>query len=154
MQVHANGGILSESEYPYAAGTSGAAGKCRASDPSVQPAVTITGYVDLPASAAGQLIDEEELRAMVAERPVAVAVEGDQHVFQMYKSGVLDVSNDECGTKVDHAVLVVGYGTDNGLEYWKIKNSWGTSWGEDGYYRIVEDSNACGVATDVVHSAA
>ena len=48
MQVHANGGILSESEYPYAAGTSCAAGKCRASDPSVQPAVTITGYVDLP----------------------------------------------------------------------------------------------------------
>ena len=69
---------------------------------------------------------------MVAERPVAVAVEGDQHVFQMYKSGVLDVSNDECGTKVDHAVLVVGYGTDGGLEYWKIKNSWGTSWGEAG----------------------
>ena len=62
---------------------------------------------------------------MVAERLVAVAVEGDQHVFQMYKSGVLDVSNDECGTKVDHAVLVVGYGTDGGLEYWKIKNSWG-----------------------------
>ena len=76
MQVHANGGILSESEYPYAAGTSGAAGKCRTSDPSVQPAVTITGYVDLPASAAGQLIDEEELRAMVAERPAEEFADG------------------------------------------------------------------------------
>ena len=111
---------------------------------------------------------------MVAERPVAVAVEGDQHVFQMYKSGVLDVSNDECGTKVDHAVLVVGYGTDGGLEYWKIKNSWGTSWGEagacccfhfpttsttpastltppppppPGYFRLIRNKNACGVAT-------
>ena len=108
--------------------------------------MTITGYVDLPASAAGQLIDEEELRAMVAERPVAVAVEGDQHVFQMYKSGVLDVSNDECGTKVDHAVLVVGYGTDGGLDYWKIKNSWGKSWGEDGYIRVIHGKDECGLA--------
>ena len=107
--------------------------------------MTITGYVDLPSSAAGQLIDEEELRAMVAERPVAVAVEGDQHVFQMYKSGVLDVSIDECGTKVDHAVLVVGYGPDGGLDYWKIKNSWGTSWGAAGVFRLARNKNAGGV---------
>ena len=85
-QVHANGGILSESEYPYAAGTSGAAGKCHLR-PVGAAAVTITGYVDLPASAAGQLIDEEELGAMVAERPVAVAVEGDQQCSRCTRAG-------------------------------------------------------------------
>merc|ERR1711964_590240 len=55
---------------------------------------------------------------------------------------------------LDHAVLVVGYGTDNGVDYWKIKNSWAADWGENGYYRIVRGENKCGVAMDAVHSVA
>jgi hypothetical protein len=55
-------------------------------------------------------------------------------------------------TYLDHAVLAVGYGVQDDLKYWVIKNSWGTAWGEDGYYRLVRDENHCGVANFAVHS--
>merc|ERR1712050_581757 len=77
---------------------------------------------------------EGALEAAVAQQPVSVAIEADQPVFQHYQSGVL--TNDACGSNLDHGVLVVGYGVDNGQKYWKVKNSWGTTFGEEGYIRI------------------
>ena len=73
-------------------------------------------------------------------------IEADQSVFQLYSSGVLDSSS--CGTKLDHGVLVVGYGHDpiSGLDFWKVKNSWGTSWGEAGYIKMVRGKNMCGIS--------
>jgi cathepsin H len=68
--------------------------------------------------------------------------------FRFYKSGVF--SSDSCGTKpkdVNHAVLAVGYGTENGADYWLVKNSWGTEWGDGGFFKIQRDTNECGVAT-------
>ena len=67
---------------------------------------------------------------------MAVAVEADKFCFQMYSSGVMD--NPKCGTELDHAVLVVGYGTDDksGLDYWYVKNSWDMTWGDEGYIRL------------------
>jgi len=86
----------------------------------------------------------------VVRQPVAVAVEADAFVFQHYKSGVL--SQDSCGNRVDHAVLVVGYGvTENGIAYWLVKNSWGARWGEAGYLRIqrgVPKEGECGIKTE------
>ena len=66
-------------------------------------------------------------------------------VFQHYKTGVFD--SDACGTKLDHAVLVVGYGEDNGTPYWIMKNSWGTVWGEEGYMQvqIADGAGICGI---------
>ena len=85
------------------------------------------------------------MAAALAQQPLSVEVEADRDVFRYYKSGVLDDSKG-CGLQVDHAVTAVGYGTsDKGVKYWKIKNSWGTTWGEAGYIRLVRGKNMCGI---------
>jgi len=90
---------------------------------------------------------EDSLEAAVAQQPVSVAIEADQFVFQHYTGGVL--TNDACGSTLDHGVLAVGYGTDNGQKYWKVKNSWDTVFGEQGYIRIekgkASDGGECGI---------
>jgi len=85
---------------------------------------------------------ENALEAAVAQQPVSVAIEADKSVFQHYTSGVL--TDDACGENLDHGVLAVGYGVDNGVKYWKVKNSWGTTFGEDGYIRIERGDAASG----------
>ena len=91
----------------------------------------MTGYKDVSGGESG-------LASAVQQQPVSVAIEADQSSFQMYSSGILTGS---CGTNLDHGVFVVGYGTDGGQEYWKVKNSWGSSWGEAGYVRIEKGSS-------------
>merc|ERR1712050_302092 len=89
---------------------------------------------------------EGALEAAVAQQPVSAAIEADQPVFQHYHSGVL--TNDACGSNLDHGVLAVGYGVDNGQKYWKVKNSWGEVFGEEGYIRIAKgmpDGGKCGI---------
>ena len=92
--------------------------------------------------------DENELKKAVSLQPVSVAIEADSTHFRQYHSGIFDYNG--CGTDLDHAVLVIGYGTENGIDYWIVKNSWGTNWGEDGYIRIkrnTENSKGqCGIA--------
>jgi len=86
---------------------------------------------------------EMDLEAAVAQQPVSVAIEADQSVFQHYTSGIL--TDDACGENLDHGVLAVGYGTDEkGQKYWKVKNSWGETFGEDGYIRIEKGDPAKG----------
>ncbi|KAJ1440392.1 Peptidase C1A, papain C-terminal [Sesbania bispinosa] len=81
----------------------------------------IDGYEDVPS------YNENALKRAVAHQPVSVAIEASGRALQLYQSGVF---TGKCGTRLDHGVVVVGYGTENGVEYW-----WGTGWGEDGYFK-------------------
>ena len=85
--------------------------------------------------------------AVGLHKPTSIAFDCTDH-FRFYKSGVF--SSDDCGTKpkdVNHAVLAVGYGTEDGADYWLVKNSWGAEWGDGGFFKIQRDTNECGVAT-------
>jgi KDEL-tailed cysteine endopeptidase len=89
--------------------------------------------------------DVEQMKAALAEAPLAVNLQAST-VFKSYTSGILD--DPLCGNQHNHAVLAVGYGiADDGQEFWTVKNSWGTGWGEGGYIRmaIVEGDGICGV---------
>lgn len=120
-----NNGLCLESEYPYVSGTTKTAGTCEKTCKLVVGS-DILKHVD---------VDSTDLALMtaLAQQPVSVAIEADEREFQLYKSGVF---TGKCGTNLDHGVLVVGYGSESGTDYYKIKNSWSTSWGEKGYIRI------------------
>lgn len=96
--------------------------------------------------------DEKALQAVVANvGPVAVAVNAMLPSFHLYRGGIYN--DPRCSpNSINHAVLLVGYGTDKGQDYWLVKNSWGESWGEAGYIRIARNqNNACGIATFAVY---
>lgn len=91
--------------------------------------------------------DENELLQAVFEKgPVSVAFQVVDD-FGAYSSGVYTSSTCENGpADVNHAVLAVGYGVENGMDYWLVKNSWGTSWGDNGFFKIERGVNMCGIA--------
>ena len=122
-------GLCTEQAYPY----NGVKETCKPCNRTKY----ITGCADIKPN------DEQELMRIVSHQPVAIAIEADKLSFQFYRSGVYDSKN--CGTNLDHGVLLVGYGEENGVPYWKVKNSWGTSWGDEGYIKILRGTGLCGV---------
>uniref|UniRef100_A0A3P8USH7 Cathepsin 12 n=1 Tax=Cynoglossus semilaevis TaxID=244447 RepID=A0A3P8USH7_CYNSE len=92
--------------------------------------------------------DEQALADAVATiGPITVAIDADHASFLFYSSGIYDEPS--CNpNNLSHAVLLVGYGTEGGQDYWIIKNSWGSGWGEGGYMRMIRDgTNTCGIAS-------
>jgi len=135
--VQKNNGITTTDAYPYTSGSSGATGTCKTTGFTNDPNVAPKSFTDV------QTGSVSALQSAVAQQPVSIAIQANQLAFQSYKSGIL---TGKCGQRLDHGVLLVGYGTENGVDYWKIKNSWDTTWGEAGYIRIERSSkDLCGV---------
>jgi len=135
------------SDYPYTSGVSSISisyekeGVCQ----KCSSVVSMSSCSDVKSN------DQISLKVAVAQQPVAIAIEADTRYFQSYSSGVLDAAT--CGTNLDHGVLIVGYGTENGEDYWLVKNSWSTTWGEQGYVKILRsdstnDPGICGIAME------
>ncbi len=91
--------------------------------------------------------ERDMMATLINVGPLAVVI--DAELLQFYTGGVFDIPNFLC-PQLNHAVLVVGYGsTNNGKDYWIVKNTNGPRWGEEGYFRIKRGSNACGIADEV-----
>ncbi|GBM48140.1 Cathepsin L [Araneus ventricosus] len=129
-------GVDSEKSYPYREEQ----GECNFKPENV--VATCTGYVELPSG------DESALKDSVATvGPISVAIDAGHDSFMSYKNGIYD-EPDCSSTQFDHAVVVVGYGVEDGMDYWLLKNSWGESWGMNGYMKMARNkNNMCGIAS-------
>jgi KDEL-tailed cysteine endopeptidase len=138
-----NGGITTEENYPYTSNVTETANTCDSSKTS-DYAATITDYETVPDN------NETALAMAVAKQPVSLRIDAHGTDFQnrWYTGGIF---NGPCGTDQNHAVTAVGYGTTaDGTNYWIVKNSWGTSWGDSGYVWMQKDiansTGLCGLA--------
>jgi len=131
--------LCTEASYPYSAG-GGQAGACDASGCTVGiKKGDVLGFKDVAHD------EERALMEAVAQQPVSIAVEADKSLFQSYRYGVMTGT---CGTQLDHGILVVGYGTHSGQDYWWVKNSWGNGWGMEGFGKLLRgkgSSGECGI---------
>ncbi|KAF1598436.1 Cathepsin S, partial [Eudyptes moseleyi] len=130
-----NRGIDSDDSYPYTAQD----GACHY-NPTAR-AATCSRYVELPHG------DEAALKDAVANvGPISVSIDASQPTFFLYKTGIYH--DPSCSQEVNHAVLVIGYGSSDGEDYWLVKNSWGAHFGEQGYIRMARNrGNHCGIAS-------
>ena len=129
-----------ESNYTYTARN----GTCKYSNMS-KTSVKTTGYANVTAKSVSQM------KSALSSRPLSVSIEADTSAFGRYSSGIFNNSN--CGTRLDHATNVVGWGTSGSTDYWIMRNSWGKSWGESGYMRIaiVDGVGICGIQKEPLY---
>lgn len=124
--IQKNGGLCEEKDYPYTSGVTKTANTCQTTCLEISNS-KVSNFIDVSASS------DNAMMSALAKQPVSIAIEADQKEFQLYKSGVFSGT---CGTKLDHGVLVVGYGSEEEGDFYLVKNSWGTSWGDGGYIKL------------------
>merc|ERR1712232_1447551 len=132
FQFAENNAICTETSYPYKA----VGGSCKASSCTTGiPKGSVTGFKDVTVDS------EQALMSALNKQPVSIAIEADRSAFQLYKSGVL---TGLCGASLDHGVLAVGYGTEDGKDYWLVKNFLGATWGQEGYVKLLRGKGGSG----------
>ncbi|XP_054778208.1 P34 probable thiol protease-like [Prosopis cineraria] len=125
-----NDGISEENSYPY----EDQQGTCRANMQNGGRVVKISSYTKVQQS-------DDALLCATAQQPITVSM--DATYLQFYKEGIFEGENCEMGsTYTNHAVLIVGYGSQDGKDYWTVKNSWGQNWGQNGYFFITRNTNS------------
>jgi hypothetical protein len=133
-------GITFEKDYPYKSGETGESGQCRDNRKGlVKTYVTGYSYCTNYNHGEGRIknCDFNTWLGFLKKGPICVGLYGDSQDFQFYESGIFEFYEKECGHQ-NHAVIVVGFGKDeNGHTFVKVRNSWGTSWGQKGYARIL-----------------
>merc|ERR1719198_1872795 len=135
---------MTEASYPY----TGVDGTCNYSS-SDNTGVYATGYTWVTAG------DPDAMKAALANNyTLSVSIQANQFAFQSYSSGIF--TNTRCGTNLDHATAVVGWGQEGSTEYWIMRNSWGTTWGEEGYMKveIVSGHGLCGIQMEPLYPEA
>ena len=134
-------GMCTEDSYPYTSGETQTGGTCH----SCTSVVKVSKCFNVKTN------DQIALKEAVSNSPVAIAIEADTRYFQSYSSGILTSST--CGTTLDHGVLIVGYGEEDGQKYWLVKNSWSSKWGDSGFVKIArsessDDGGVCGISME------
>ena len=134
-------GLMKDSDYVY----KGISTVCK-KDPSKYIDMKVTGYKKLGSVfSTFSAVDEDEMKKVLYETgPLLIGINATP--LSTYTGGIIDLSYTKCPpTQINYYALLVGYGTSNGVDFWIIKNSWGKSWGESGYFRVKRGSGVCGV---------
>lgn len=134
-----HGGLSLSADYPF----EGVSGECRVKDKRMKIKVEGTGSINSEESS-----DKILMQALIKKGPLIIGLGVVQESFMRYANGIYSESN--CPTTMNHACLLIGFGSENGEDYWILKNSWGESWGESGYMRLSRNMS-CEISSSTMY---